>query len=288
MYEIDLEPTKPPRPPHRLGTTIVNNILADSTKQQLIKYYHAACFSPVQSTWIKAIKRGAFKSWHGLTVDAVKKHFTKAMSTTLGHMHQTRQGIRSTQPTIDETSLVHRQEERTNHVYMAIVHPQDPKGNIYTDLCGRFPILSSRGNQYIFVLYDYDSNAILARAMKNRTDKEMSRVFSELADTLADRGFKPQYHFLDNECSAALKREITKQSITYQLAPPGMHRQNNAERAIQTFKNHFVAGLCTVDTSFPLQLWCRMLQQATVTLNLLRPSRLHPPTVCPLPHCRQI
>eukprot|EP00978_Attheya_sp_CCMP212_P040916 scaffold228458_cov35-Attheya_sp.AAC.1 len=77
----------------------------------------------------------------------------------------------------------------------------------------------------------------------------MTRVFSELVDTLKDRGFKPQYHVLDNgECSAALKSEIQKRSITYQLAPPGMHRQNNAERAIQTFKNPFLAGLCTVDT----------------------------------------
>eukprot|EP00978_Attheya_sp_CCMP212_P038542 scaffold191999_cov45-Attheya_sp.AAC.1 len=55
-----------------------------------------------------------------------------------------------------------------------------------------------------------------------------------------------------------------------------MHRQNNAEHAIQTFKNHFLAGLCTVDTSFPLQLWDRMLQQANLTLNMLRQSRLHP------------
>eukprot|EP00978_Attheya_sp_CCMP212_P005971 scaffold13447_cov59-Attheya_sp.AAC.4 len=81
----------------------------------------------------------------------------------------------------------------------------------------------------------------------------MTRVFSELADLLKDRGFKPQYHVLDNEYSAAMKREINKRSITYQLALPGIHRQNNAERVIQTFKNHFLAGLCTVDTSFPLQ-----------------------------------
>eukprot|EP00978_Attheya_sp_CCMP212_P014572 scaffold37188_cov29-Attheya_sp.AAC.6 len=102
-------------------------------------------------------------------------------------------------------------------VYLAIIDPKDPSGNIYTNLCGRFPILSTQGNQYIFILYDYDSNAILSRAMKNRSDKEMTRVFSELADTLKDRGFKPQYHVLDNECSAALKSEIQKRSITYQL-----------------------------------------------------------------------
>jgi hypothetical protein len=31
--------------------------------------------------------------------------------------------------------------------------------------------------------------------------------------------------------------------IKYQLVPPHIHRRNAAERAIRTFKNHFIAGL---------------------------------------------
>jgi hypothetical protein len=37
-----------------------------------------------------------------------------------------------------------------------------------------------------------------------------------------------------------------------------------------------VAGLSSVDPSFPLHLWDRLLPQAEITLNLLRTSRLHP------------
>ena len=55
------------------------------------------------------------------------------------------------------------------------------------------------------------------------------------------------------------------------------HCINAAEQAIQTFKNHFIAGLATVDVTFPLQLWCYLLMQAELTLNLLRTSR-HDPT----------
>jgi hypothetical protein len=55
-----------------------------------------------------------------------------------------------------------------------------------------------------------------------------------------------------------------------------MHLRNAAERDIQTFKNHFVAGLCSVDPNFPLGLWDRLLQKATITLNLMRHSRLNP------------
>eukprot|EP00978_Attheya_sp_CCMP212_P013058 scaffold32606_cov75-Attheya_sp.AAC.1 len=256
----------------------INNVLADATKPELAKYYHTACFSPIKLTWLRAIKDGNFKSWPGLTEELIKKHLPASMNTSLGHMHQTRQGIRSTKTaTTDDNKLDSDLNTRTNLCYATIVDPTDPTGNICTDLCGRFPILSAaQGNKYIFVLYDYDSNAILARAMKNRSDSEMVRVFTELADYLTTRGFKPQYQVLDNEASKALKKAITGQNITYQLAPPGNHRQNNAERAIQTFKNHFVARLCSVDGSFPLQQWDRMLEQATITLNLLRQSRLHP------------
>jgi hypothetical protein len=37
-----------------------------------------------------------------------------------------------------------------------------------------------------------------------------------------------------------------------------------------------VAGLSSVEPTFPLQLWDRLLPQAEITLNLLRTSRLHP------------
>lgn len=47
------------------------------------------------------------------------------------------------------------------------------------------------------------------------------------------------------------------------------------ERAIQTFKNHFVACLCTTDKHFPIHLWDRILPQATTTLNLLHSSQLN-------------
>jgi hypothetical protein len=58
--------------------------------------------------------------------------------------------------------------------------------------------------------------------------------------------------------------------------PPHCHRRNAAERAISTFKEHFVAGLSSVDPAFPLHLWDRLLPRAEITLNLLRTSRLHP------------
>jgi hypothetical protein len=73
-----------------------------------------------------------------------------------------------------------------------------------------------------------------------------------------------------------LKNFFTVNDIAYQLVPPHCHRRNTAERAIRTFKEHFVAGLSSVDPSFPMHLWDVLLPQSEITLNLLRTSRLHP------------
>jgi hypothetical protein len=80
---------------------------------------------------------------------------------------------------------------------------------------------------------------------------------------------------LDNESSLALRNYLTKKGIDYQLAPPHIHQMNNDERAIQTFKNHFISGLFSVDPNFLLKLWYKLLPQATITLNLLRKSRIN-------------
>jgi hypothetical protein len=73
-----------------------------------------------------------------------------------------------------------------------------------------------------------------------------------------------------------LKNFFTANDIAYQLVTPHCHRHNAAERAIRTFKEHFVAGLSSVDHSFPMHLWDRLLSQAEMTLSLMRTSCLHP------------
>jgi hypothetical protein len=112
--------------------------------------------------------------------------------------------------------------------------------------------------------------------LKNRGDKDMVHAFELLINSLIIRGLKPSLQHLDNEASLALRNYLTKQGIDYQLAPPYIHGRNNAERAIQTFKNNFISGLCSVDPKFPPKLWDKLLPQATTYLNLLRKSRINP------------
>jgi hypothetical protein len=175
-----------------------------SNQKDLINYLHAACFSPVKSTWITAIKNGNFTSWPGLTEQAVEKHLSKSTSTTKGHLNQQRQNARTTKikdakVNVTEPDLDHG--IKTQFVYAATINA----GQIYTDQTGRFPVVSSKGNKYIMILYDYDSNAILAQPIKDRTAPELLKAFQVMEQELVARGLKPKLMELDNVASQVLK-----------------------------------------------------------------------------------
>jgi hypothetical protein len=207
-------------------------------------------------------------------VENVRKYLCKSDARAKGHINNIRQNIRSTQPVVEitapETDMI--KEDKCHYIYATTLETNQ----IYSDLTCRFATTSLSGNTYILIMYDYDSNSVLSTPMKNRSDKEMVRAFDFLIQSLILRGLKPRLQRLDNEASLALRNYLTQQGITYQLSPQHMHRRNNAERAIQTFKNRFVAGLCSVDPTFPLKLWDKLLSQATITINLLRKSRINP------------
>ena len=77
---------------------------------------------------------------------------------------------------------------------------------------------------------------------------------------------------LDDEASNQCKQNVKKCKMDCQLTPAQMHRQNTAERAIQTFKNHFISMPAGTNSSFPKNEWDLPLPQAELTMNLLRSS----------------
>jgi hypothetical protein len=125
------------------------------------------------------------------------------------------------------------------------------------------------------ILYDYDSNAILAQPIKDRTAPELLKGFQVMEQELVARDLKPKLMKLDNEASKLLKTYLHQQYITFQLVPPYSHIRNSAERAIRSFKDHLIAGLCSTDKYFPMHLWDILLPQAVITLNMLRTSRIN-------------
>jgi hypothetical protein len=157
-----------------------------------------------------------------------------------------------------------------------VYNVEDNKALLKIYTTGRFPKKSSLGNQYVMVLVEIDSSAILVESMKNCTSVKMIRAYQHLIDRLKTAGIEPQRHVLDNKCSVELKDTIMKNNMTFQLVSPHDHCQNIAEKAIQTFKVHFIAILCGTDKSFPLHLRCQLLPQAEQLLNMLHPSKMTP------------
>lgn len=102
----------PPGPLPPLGTFLPRTthhklhviIRKHQPARDLIKYLHAACFSPVPSTWIQAIKANNFITWPGLTIQLVKKHLPLTEATIQGHIHRQRQKLQSTSTTATRTS----------------------------------------------------------------------------------------------------------------------------------------------------------------------------------------
>ena len=264
MWTVPLTCLKNSTPPQESNAIIQYN----TAKHDVISYLHAACMSPTPSTWMQAIDKGFFSTWPGVTSKAVKKYLIPSQATTKGHLDQESKNQLSSQPLQTPNNL------KTHEIMCNVV--ELPKGKIFTDQTGRFPVQSSKGNNYVFVLYDFDSNAILTEPIKNRKGASLIHAFNKLTDILISKGFNPKFQVLDNEASQELKTAINAKKIQFQLAPPHIHRRNAAERAIRTFKNHFIAALATCDPEFPLYLWDELLHQCTITLNLLRQSRINP------------
>jgi hypothetical protein len=86
--------------------------------------------------------------------------------------------------------------------------------------------------KYIIVVYDYNSDAILAEPLINHTAREILRTYTSIHTLLVKRGLRPRLRRLDNKASNILKDFMAKEDIDFQLVPPGMHRHNAAERVI--------------------------------------------------------
>ena len=78
----------------------------------------------------------------------------------------------------------------------------------YKDLTGQFPYQSSRGNNYVFVAYNYDGNAILIEPMPNREADTIILCWEKCYDRLINNGVVTTYYILDNECSTAFEHAL--------------------------------------------------------------------------------
>ncbi len=134
-------------------------------------------------------------------------------------------------------------------------------GIVYHDLTGSFPFMSYNGSICFFILYHYESNAILGIPIAGLDNISIFEAYKNQFENLVAKGFKPKLNVMDNQAMKHIKKFLTKNKCKVQLVEPHNHRVNAAECAIQTFKDAFIAALATTDSNFPLQLWDRLMPQ---------------------------
>eukprot|EP00804_Cyclotella_cryptica_P018671 CCRYP_007187-RB/>CCRYP_007187-RB protein AED:0.29 eAED:0.29 QI:0/-1/0/1/-1/0/1/0/524 len=191
-------------------------------------------------------------------------------------MRSQRQGVRSTKTTRHAPPTIPAHTAPSLPHHNIFVKTYDTRDTVYSDQTGQFPHVSSRGYRYQMILYHTDSNSIWVEPTKNRTEGELILARTRALSRMRACGLSPKRQVLDNEASAAYKQAILDSGMTYQLVPPDDHRRNVAKKAIQTWKDHFVAVISGTADKFSLHLWCQLIPHMERQLNLLRQSNANP------------
>jgi hypothetical protein len=256
------------------------------------------------------------KGCPNLSEELVTKYLNPSPATAKGHMKRPRKGIRSTSKKaktkggavqsvpvpipqvappvipqyIEEPRPYHGpaydariegvniipDDESIANVFCFGAFADKISGVVYNDLTGNFPFMSIDGSVCFFVLYHYELNAILVKAIANVDDRSIYEAYKDVFESLEAKGYKPKMNVMDNQATKYIKQFLTKKECDLQVVEPHNHCVNTAEQAIQTFKDAFIAALAMTNRDFPLQLWDKLAPQVQDTLNLLRASRINP------------
>ena len=257
---------------HSVSAAIKLDSVAD-----FVNFWHAAFGSPAVSTFLSAIDN-SFIRVPGLTATKVRRHPPNAVATAYGHLHATRQGIKSTKKipaSIQPSESISDEptSERLEQRIWCRVH--DVRGRAHSDATGALPVRGRSGALYQVVFFHEDSNFIHVEVANSRKGPDLLAALQKAIKFFTARGVPPLIIRMDNECAKETKNWLASTPTQLELTPVSQHRTNKAERAIGTWKDHFIATLATVDPNCPLSLWEDFVEQAELTLNLMRMSPIH-------------
>jgi hypothetical protein len=170
---------------------------------------HAVCGFPVKSTWLKAVKAGNYIGWPLITMNNVTKYYPETIKTPKGHLNQTK---KTSKAPSRHYSLSKSPMRRLCGVRNSAMCSQKctctMSGKKNSHQTGKFPKKSQRGNKYLMVMVEIDSNAILVEPLKIRKDSKLTRAYHVLVMRLKNAGIVPRKHVLNNEVSQAMKEVI--------------------------------------------------------------------------------
>ena len=207
---------------------------------------HEVCGYPVKFTWIKSIKAGNYLGQPILTKHKISRYYPDTNETPKGNLNQSRKNVRSnktklTPLEVPKTAAL--QGQKASDVYTSVYKVSN---TVFYDQTGQFPTRSHRGNTYIMIMVEIDSNKILVEPINNCKDEELTRTYRAMMLGLRQVGIIPKKHILDNEVSESLKTIIQDEyKMQLDIVPPGTQRRNVAEVAIR-ISSHTSSVYCQV------------------------------------------
>ncbi len=287
LWHIDLDCPLGPM------TGAAHQLVHHDTNAELVAFYHAAMGSPALPTFLEAVAQ-KFLVLPGLTAALIRKNPPSLFATAKGHLNRTRRNLRSTKlqgssvpsPALEPLGVTGETFTAMNTLFLTTVETRVATHTGHSDTAGRFPYTSVQGSQYILLFVNEDANYIHLEPMPSRSNKSFIDAYRRGMNFFWRAGFKPNIERMDNEISTEVLALLRKTfDITPELVPPHNHRTLRAERALQTFKNHFISTLASCDPNMPLELWEHLLPQVETTLNLMRASAMNP-TISAYEHLR--
>ena len=125
----------------------------------------------------------------------------KSRATAKGPLDHESKNLQSTKINEDTFPSQDPNNINTCNILCAIFDSNELASKSYSDQTGKFPIKLSQGNQYVFVMYHYDTNTIHAVPIKSGHIENTVTVWKTTFDLLKIHGKTPNIHILDNECS---------------------------------------------------------------------------------------
>ena len=83
-------------------------------------------------------------------------------------------------------------------------------GIAYHDLTGPFLFMSHNGSVCFFILYHYESNAILGTPIAGLDDISIFEAYKKQFENLVAKGFKPKLNVMDNQATKHIKKILNQ------------------------------------------------------------------------------
>ena len=109
-----------------------------------------------------------------------------------------------------EVNYIPDDDESIANVFCFGAFADKISGVVYNDLTGNFPFMSLDGSVCFFVMYHYETNAILVKAIANVDDRSICEAYKELFEILENKGYKPKMNVMDNQATKHIKKFLCK------------------------------------------------------------------------------